>query len=458
MDFLKNALEALPSIAQSPLAFVGYIFVVACWLIISIRVKRNKELLKNLEKLPSKSRLKALQLEMGAVKLKSGLSPEQWIKSRIHLYVFLGFAIICLMVVILFVISATTKREGSARMDITPYVERDSVGKNIDTNNEKRLSTIVKVNNGYDGSGVVGTFSQSTGKEAPGISTLTYVYDRIKDKIIIKPEMPYLSIYKSGGPITDYYFNSRFIGEFPELSVKIVNNTGNTIFVTEICVSVINSVINKEPILLVPTMGWYAIKFENEGWGTVRNPSVKFGITSPSNFNKIDFKKDSMPYTANLESFDDVEEINVVNYLPEEKIEKYSEDGEVLTYGYIIYKTENNDLRSVKFKQLMTGGMGGGGDGGKPSCFYELFLEAGKKDYKKRISVSHSLKPGEVEHFVVRVGTNKSAKFDLNFELVDVNGTFIPSEDIDLDIFVLRSSAIQQTTSKWKNYKKKTNI
>ena len=66
MDFLSTALEALPHISTSPLAFVGYIIVVISWLILSLRVKRNKQMLKHLDKLPKKDRLEALQMELGS--------------------------------------------------------------------------------------------------------------------------------------------------------------------------------------------------------------------------------------------------------------------------------------------------------------------------------------------------------------------------------------------------------
>src|ERR1700752_2544238 len=92
-SFISNALKALPSVASSPLAIIGYIAAIAAWVFIGWRVVRNKNLLENLKDLPPKDRLQALKEEMGRVPLKEGLTPEQYLRSRTHLYILIGFII-----------------------------------------------------------------------------------------------------------------------------------------------------------------------------------------------------------------------------------------------------------------------------------------------------------------------------------------------------------------------------
>ncbi len=108
-EFLKSAFSALPSVGASPLALIGYIALVASWLLIALKVRRNKNLLQHLHHLPETDRLAALKLEMGSVQIKGGLSPEQWLRARTHQFYFLGFGILCLVIIILFAISAVTK-------------------------------------------------------------------------------------------------------------------------------------------------------------------------------------------------------------------------------------------------------------------------------------------------------------------------------------------------------------
>ena len=109
MDF-KSLVSALPSAATSPFAFAAYVLVVAAWVVIALRLKRNRQLLDHIEKLPQADRLKALQLEMGAVQVRSGLTADQWLRSRVHLYYFLGFCVGCVAAVVVFAIAVTTTR------------------------------------------------------------------------------------------------------------------------------------------------------------------------------------------------------------------------------------------------------------------------------------------------------------------------------------------------------------
>jgi hypothetical protein len=149
-EFLSGAFTALPAIATSPLAFVAYIAVVVVWAIISWKVRRSKELLTSLQKFPEKDRLDAWKVEAGIAHLGSGLSPEQWIRSKIQLYYLLGFSIVFICLVMIFAITAATQipetiyvgagilvicllviliaasqivRRGTVSVDITPYQE-----------------------------------------------------------------------------------------------------------------------------------------------------------------------------------------------------------------------------------------------------------------------------------------------------------------------------------------------
>jgi hypothetical protein len=99
MEFLKSALSSLPTVATSPLALVGYLAVIAAWVVIALKVQRNRQLLENLKNLPAKDRLQALRDEMGTIPLKEGLSPEQFIKLRTRRYRSLAISIpVCLVI------------------------------------------------------------------------------------------------------------------------------------------------------------------------------------------------------------------------------------------------------------------------------------------------------------------------------------------------------------------------
>jgi hypothetical protein len=100
MGELGPILRGIGTAATNPLAFVAYIVAIGAWVFLRQRVDRNNNLLKRLTVLPKEEdRLAALKAEMGTVPLNEGLSPEQWIRSRTHLYYFLGFVVLCVVLI-----------------------------------------------------------------------------------------------------------------------------------------------------------------------------------------------------------------------------------------------------------------------------------------------------------------------------------------------------------------------
>lgn len=108
MDFLAQALQALPQAATHPFAFVAYIFLIAAWLITGLRVNRNRQLLQNIQHLPPKDRWPALQAEMGIVAVPAGLTAEQWLQQRRQTYYLISFLSLLAAAVVIFVIAVVT--------------------------------------------------------------------------------------------------------------------------------------------------------------------------------------------------------------------------------------------------------------------------------------------------------------------------------------------------------------
>jgi hypothetical protein len=105
-EFLESALSAIPSAASNKYAFGAYALAISAYVITVWRVARNKNLLENLQKLPSKDRLSALEIETGGVRLAAGISPEQWVRSRIHKYYLFAFLATCAVAVAIAALAA----------------------------------------------------------------------------------------------------------------------------------------------------------------------------------------------------------------------------------------------------------------------------------------------------------------------------------------------------------------
>lgn len=95
MDILASFIKAIPSAAASPLALIAYIATLIAWVIVAYRVSRFRELMKRIEQLPEKDRLPAIIAELGRVAVPGGLTGEQYLRMRIHTFIFIGFLAFC---------------------------------------------------------------------------------------------------------------------------------------------------------------------------------------------------------------------------------------------------------------------------------------------------------------------------------------------------------------------------
>lgn len=116
----SEQLDALVIAAQSGKALVGYIIVVVIWGYIAYRTVRNKNLLDKLQKFPEKDRKSVWVKELGMPAIKGSLTPEQWLRSRLHNYYFLGFLALLVLVAVLFVVYLDKKNTSSADVSQEP--------------------------------------------------------------------------------------------------------------------------------------------------------------------------------------------------------------------------------------------------------------------------------------------------------------------------------------------------
>src|SRR4029450_5270041 len=104
---------------------IAYGLAVIAYIVTIWRVTRNRNLLQNLQRLPAKDRLSALEIEMGGVRLAAGISPEQWVRAKIHRYYFLSFIATCVAGILVFVL-AILNSHGTADISVDLY-EKSSI-------------------------------------------------------------------------------------------------------------------------------------------------------------------------------------------------------------------------------------------------------------------------------------------------------------------------------------------
>ena len=92
--------NAIPAAASSPLALVAYGIAVGALVAVAWSVTRQRNILKKLKTIPESRREQALRIAMGPT-LKGGMTASEWIRARIHLYIFLAFMISCFIAIVI---------------------------------------------------------------------------------------------------------------------------------------------------------------------------------------------------------------------------------------------------------------------------------------------------------------------------------------------------------------------
>lgn len=95
MDVIGAFLRAIPSAATSPLALIAYLATLVAWVVVTRRVHRFRELMKHIKDLPERDRLPAIKAELGVVDVPKGLTGEQYLRKRIHTFLFVGGLVLC---------------------------------------------------------------------------------------------------------------------------------------------------------------------------------------------------------------------------------------------------------------------------------------------------------------------------------------------------------------------------
>lgn len=446
---LFNALTAsLPTVATSPLALVAYLITVVSWVVISFRVRRNKQLLAHIKDFPERDRAQVFRDEIGSVKLKEGLSPEQYLRSKIHQYYFYGFAILALVAVIIIITAVLTVGWGKASFRVGLAAE----GPETENRPDAARAPIGKADPLYEPLGEQAKFTAGGDEQGPRVKVesdappagegptggvLSYVAEQSAGVVEIKPELPYLSLLEKGGPIDE---DMSYSWRFPKLAFNVVNNTKQTLLVTGVTISVKSSRVNGTPVLRVRAgadSGGYLF-IRDDGWGTFTPAVIRFGVGPADKCDVESFG--GTPHTIEIQDVPSWgQEVDIKPFIPPGLAGK----PEVCAFGRIEYRAQDTGTHAVKFRarvgllppphyHMVMG----------PSYTYCVVLDADKSGYTKELPVSHAIKPGDADLFHLRVASNKSARYKLSFAFNTADGGQIRGNDVVLNTFVPRRSAM----------------
>ena len=76
-----------------------------------------------------------------------------------------------------------------------------------------------------------------------------------------------------------------------------------------------------------------------------------------------------------------------------------------------------------------------------PSYTYDLMLLAGQAKVTRQLGLAQQIKPGDSDHFALRVGSDRSARYRLRIDFVTAGGQVMKGSEVLMDIFVPRTAA-----------------
>lgn len=322
-------------------------------------------------------------------------------------------------------------------------------------------------------------------------------------RLVINPEMGYLSMLESGAPVEAIkFFHNPFLCQFPNLDVTFVNNTSETMAVTGAVFEVAESISDIRPLILFKDDNARMIlAISNEGWGTVRNAVLKCnllptGAKAPRPDPPIDHISVTGPYAHEfaIGDFEDYYELNLEPTLASLGVDMpaIKAAGFRSQQMHVLHAMRNGLDRELwqhlgRFPNLETndtwkafpdgyavvaGVMEYDEDAGRgvttrrslpfrvrvflfrikysapmpPSYQYNVSLEPEGKKYEVFCPVSQSLKMGEADRIRIYVACERSATHALRIKWLLNGGKEAVSEPIVLKHFVPRTWSAQRKT------------
>ncbi len=121
-SFFSNLISALPEIATSPLALVGYALTIGAWVYSSVRSANLKTIIKQIAAIPETDRKSTVMAALGEV-IPESISAEQWIRSKRQQYFLIAFIVtlavaLIIVAIALFRSAEVTSAQAAARAKI----------------------------------------------------------------------------------------------------------------------------------------------------------------------------------------------------------------------------------------------------------------------------------------------------------------------------------------------------
>lgn len=321
---------------------------------------------------------------------------------------------------------------------------------------------------------------------------LTYSVLRSNDQIVIQRTLGFLSAFEAGGLIAPLSYVTQtacpFLWDFPTLDLKVLNNSDETIYLTEVVFEVEESRLDSTPLFTIKhdfyRMNAGVLVLVNEGGSDIVDLAISFRLL-PGNITTVQDAEPPYPHTVTVPRLDDETPIDVTDAfqaegtnieglielcngewdsqnscvvvkthdgsevrLSEEEYDErwkeylgpFQEEVGTLVGEMSFGALDNERHRQVRFqapvylanKRLL-------GVPKPPTYAYDASFETSQSDYERRVQISHEIKPGDTDRFTVKVGIGRSSRHRFRAVVCDITGRVVRSPLIEMTCFVPRS-------------------
>jgi hypothetical protein len=283
-----------------------------------------------------------------------------------------------------------------------------------------------------------------------------YSYSRSRNKLLISPRSLLLEEMGKGMIPTIGLHNECGIPigvQFPVLAIKLVNNSPETVVLSEISLKVRTSDRDLAPLLAIDSSKANGdIEIYNEGWSDILEPNITLHIENSKSLS-YSLSKIKEGLSIDLRPRHVREVLSAIRpsrrFLPVVSLSEFAggDPIEIAEYplqvrGDLSLKTENGRSHHYRFATIVQRSLSGVACSPLlPTFKYNVFLTAGKTGYTESCAISQVIKPGEADHFLLRIASDRSARFELTMNIRDVKKRSLWHGDVDMKLFVPRYSA-----------------
>ena len=298
---------------------------------------------------------------------------------------------------------------------------------------DSALAMAIEVDNEFDGSGYSGTWHQR-GTTGPS-NQVTYRAERRGERVLVSPTSAFHTVAQNTIPAAAKSVGEALQWQLPALLLRIQNSTAEQLAVAALEVNVQRSELDRSALVFAPSETGAMLQLENIGWGKAKRPQLKIGFAPAGAYATVDALAAATTERLDLDDFDESLRVGLEDRVPA------ALHGPVVTvFGSISYEIEDGEQRVLPFRTLAHFDRALTQRRWQPRFFHHLLLEAGKTGVTT-LPVAASVGAQKSAQIKLRVGSDRSARYELLLTLKSGDGTLLAEQPLDLQIFVPRFDA-----------------